>query len=254
MTRDEITRREALRRAAYVLGGTLSATTIAGVLAGCDRGAPAAGGGATTTAAKPWAPRTLTADQNEMVTVIAEHIIPRTDTPGARDARVNEFIDAMLTDYYPAEERTRVLAGLERVDARAQSAYKKRFLDITPEQQVAVLTAFDQAAYEKKGQEEKEPTPAVAAEKNPVTQTGGGEVTTGRGFPGGAVIASGAVSVDGKVDPEDVGQKSFFRNMKELTLVGYYTSEPGATQELHVMPMGVWRADIPLAQVGRAWA
>ena len=45
-----------------------------------------------------------------------------------------------------------------------------------------------------------------------------------------------------------------FRRLKAWTVVGYYTSEIGATQELHVRPLGVWKADIPLAEVGKAWA
>jgi hypothetical protein len=44
-----------------------------------------------------------------------------------------------------------------------------------------------------------------------------------------------------------------FRHMKELTVVGYYTSEIGATQELRQMPMGEYKADIPFSDVGRAW-
>ena len=53
---------------------------------------------------------------------------------------------------------------------------------------------------------------------------------------------------------EDVGPGSFFRTLKELVLVGYYTAEPGATRELRVNPMGSWRADIANGEVGSAWA
>jgi hypothetical protein len=43
--------------------------------------------------------------------------------------------------------------------------------------------------------------------------------------------------------------------MKELTLVGYYTSEPGATQELRHEPVpGRYQACVPLSEIGRAWA
>lgn len=45
-----------------------------------------------------------------------------------------------------------------------------------------------------------------------------------------------------------------FRRLKAWTVVGYYTSEIGATQELHVRPLGVWKADVPLAEVGKTWA
>ena len=47
----------------------------------------------------------------------------------------------------------------------------------------------------------------------------------------------------------------FFRSLKELTLVGYYTSEIGATRELHHAPVpGRYDGCVPLAQVGRTWA
>src|SRR5260370_40881950 len=90
---DVIDRREALRRAALVL---------AGVLAGCEaRRAPAAG----------WRPRGLSAHQAEMVATIAEHILPETDTPGARAVGVHPFIDAMVAESYTAQDRQRFLDG-----------------------------------------------------------------------------------------------------------------------------------------------
>lgn len=47
----------------------------------------------------------------------------------------------------------------------------------------------------------------------------------------------------------------FFHQLKELTLVGYYTSEIGATQELtYVVIPGRYDGDIPFAEVGRAYA
>src|SRR2546430_10190748 len=109
MTRTErseqetIDRREALRRAALVLGGVLSAPLAAGVLAGCEaRGAPEGS----------WRPRTLTPDQAELVATIAEQILPETDTPGARAVGVHRFIDALLAESYSAEQRERFVAGL----------------------------------------------------------------------------------------------------------------------------------------------
>jgi hypothetical protein len=46
----------------------------------------------------------------------------------------------------------------------------------------------------------------------------------------------------------------FFRRFKELTLLGYYTSEIGAAKELHVNPMGVYRGDLPYRTIGRSWS
>src|SRR3974390_1555283 len=57
-------------------------------------------------------PRTLNVHQFATVKVMAEMIIPRTDTPGAADVGVAEFIDLMLTDWYDEAERGRFLSGL----------------------------------------------------------------------------------------------------------------------------------------------
>src|SRR5687767_554297 len=103
---DLIGRREALRRAALLLGGVLSAPAIAGVLAGCD----------ARSTEGTW--RALTAEQADLVATIADHIIPETDTPGARAAGVAVFIDKMLAGHYGDEDRRRVLNGLADADAR----------------------------------------------------------------------------------------------------------------------------------------
>lgn len=169
-TPDFIDRREALRRTALVL---------AGILAGCE---------ARRTSAAAWRPRVLASEQAELVATIAEHILPETDTPGARAVGVHRFIDALVAESYGAEERQEFLAGLAALDGRA-------FLARTASDQLALLGELDRAG-----------------------------------------------------DP-------FFRSLKELTLIGYYTSEPGATRELHHAPVpGRYDGCVPLAQIGRTWA
>ena len=184
---DLIGRREALRRAAILLGSVLSAPAIAGVLAGCD--SRSAGDGA------------LTSDQRELVATIAEHIIPETDTPGARAAEVHVFIDKMLAGHYPAEERNRVLDGLEELDTTARRACGNPFIRCSADEQRATLGLLDQQAFAQRR------------------------------------------------DPH------WFRTIKELTVLGYYTSEVGATQELrHVAVPGRFEGCVPLEQIGRTWA
>jgi gluconate 2-dehydrogenase gamma chain len=174
----DIDRREALRRAALLLGGVLSAPLAAGVLAGCEaRGVPDG----------TWRPRALTPDQAELVATIAEQILPETDTPGARAVGVHRFIDALLAESYSAEQRERFVAALADLG--------RAFRTSRPDQQRALLERLDRDA------------------------------------------------------------APFFRTLKELTLVGYYTSEVGATRELHHVPVpGRYDGCVPLAQVGRTWA
>ena len=47
----------------------------------------------------------------------------------------------------------------------------------------------------------------------------------------------------------------FFDVLKDLTLIGYYTSEIGATQELRYLhAAGYYDGDVPLATIGRAYS
>ena len=117
-------RREALRRTALMMGGIISAPTIAGILNGC--------------AAKPsldWKPQFLSEDQASLVTQLAEIIIPKTDTPGAKDVGVPGFIDLMVKDVYSKEDQLKFLDGLKAFNEDAKKELGDTFLDLSPEKQ-----------------------------------------------------------------------------------------------------------------------
>ncbi len=87
--------------------------------------------------------RALTPQQTETVATIAELIIPKTDTPGARDAGVPAFIDVMLADWGDEEHRQTFTAGLGNVDERSRALFVKDFIACSPEQQTQILTDLD---------------------------------------------------------------------------------------------------------------
>ena len=137
--------------------------------------------------------RTLTTHQNAIVVAMIDLIIPGTDTPGAKAARVNEFMDVILTDWATAEESARFLAGLDDVDTQANALFGKSFLEASPAQQSAMLQALDDSVDWLHGPPSD---PAVS----------------GRDF--------------------NQLRGEFFRSFKLMTIHGYYTSEIGQTQEL----------------------
>jgi len=94
-------------------------------------------------AAGPWTPKVLSPAQNEAVIALAEIIIPKTETPGATDARVNEFIDGVLAEA-SEDNRKKFLDGLAWLDTHTTEAHGAPFTKLTHEQQVAVLTALSQ--------------------------------------------------------------------------------------------------------------
>ncbi len=139
--------------------------------------------------------RTLNPHQDAIVTAVAEMIIPATDTPGAKAARVNEFIDVILTDWYDDARKQRFLNGLADLDARCEKQFGRDFVACTPAQQTEMLTALDLE---------------VAAARESLSRR-----------------------VTQRLVEDEELEKHFFYMMKRLTLVGYYTSQVGAEQEAH---------------------
>src|SRR6476620_6749488 len=89
-----------------------------------------------------YALRTLTGHLNDTVVAMIDQIIPATNTPGANGARVNEFIDFILTGWALPEERTRFLDGLAAIDTESQQLFGKNFSEASPEQQLTQLRAL----------------------------------------------------------------------------------------------------------------
>lgn len=87
--------------------------------------------------------RALDPHANLTVVAAAERIIPATDTPGATDARVGEFIDRMLADWHSPDERRRLLEGLRELDDRARGRHGRDFVACAESEQLALLEAFD---------------------------------------------------------------------------------------------------------------
>ena len=160
-------------------------------------------------AAPGYTPQTLDPHQNATVIAMTDLIIPETDTPGAKGAKVNEFIDVILTGWATDAERKRFLEGLAGVDARSTELYGKPFVDSTPAQQESLLRAMDEQWI----REAYVPKPRETAYQKRDQQL----------------------------------QGNFFGVFKRLTLTGYYTSEIGFTQELKkVIIPGVYHGCTPL--------
>lgn len=87
--------------------------------------------------------RILNPHQHETAAAVAELIIPETDTPGARAARVGEFIDLMVAEWFTGEQRTRFLDGLADFDRRSQALNGRVFLDAGVSDQVRALSELE---------------------------------------------------------------------------------------------------------------
>lgn len=180
------------------MGGAISAPAMMGILKGCQ--------------AKPtidWKPVFLSSDQGVLVTQVAEIIIPKTDTPGAKDVGVPGFIDLILKDCYAKADQDDFLNGLKAFDDEAKKEHGDSFADLDAEQQMAFVKKVHDAA--------------IAAHQN----------TT------------------------PAPKRPFILTMKELTMLGFFTSEAGASQVLQYNPVpGSYKGCVPLSEAGngKMWA
>jgi hypothetical protein len=138
--RSGIGRRQAIRSLASGALATVASASWVESLTALARQQAHAHAATAIIAAQNWAPRTLTPPQNELVVALSELIIPATETPGAKAANVNRFVDQVLTDAEP-KVRASFVQGLTWIDARSRELFKaKDFLGASAEQQTTLLT------------------------------------------------------------------------------------------------------------------
>jgi len=182
-------RRDILRRAAWILGGAISAPAALAILQGCSaKDSPAAG---TTPALK-----FLKADQYLVIAEIAEIMLPKTETSGAKDVGVPAFIDVALDAIYDTESKDRFNTGYADF-TKAAGAGGKPFL----EQEPAARAAFVKTSLE--------------------------------------------TALSGDHDP-----KPFILMTRELALLGYFTTQPGITENMtyEAVPT-VYHGCVPVSQM-----
>ncbi len=122
-------RREALSRVALIMGGTVLGAEA--FLSGCTTGA---------TGLK------FSQDDISFLNEIAETILPATDTPGAKEAKVGEFMTVIVKDCYEAKDQTAFMAGMKKLNEASTKANGKTFMQVTAEQRHSLLVDLDKEA------------------------------------------------------------------------------------------------------------
>jgi Gluconate 2-dehydrogenase subunit 3 len=190
-------RRDALQRVALMMGGVVSAPTMVAILNGCK-----ASGDATTGAGF-----SLSKDYQTLISEIAEVIIPKTDTPGAKDAAVGPFIELMLKDCYTEAQQKHFVKGLDAVEVESKKL-GSNFVALSAENKIKVVATMRDLA--------KSENEVTAKAKEVDTESGLTKQNTSK-----------------KEEPP----VPFFNLMKELTVFGFFTSEPGSTKTLDFIPI-----------------
>ena len=164
----------------------------------------------------------FTVAQQSIITELADTIIPPTRTPGAKAAGVGPFIAMMIAECYPDKIQKIFIAGLKDLDRRAESKFSDSFANITPQQRTAVLQDV--------------------VNELKMSRASGAEKPKADG---------------GKKAPKASLKKNtnFFQLAKELTMLGYFTSEIGAKQALDYLPVpGKYIGCMEMKPGQKAWA
>lgn len=185
-------RREALSTTALLLGGTV------------------VGAGAFLSGCKPTPKKDglFSVDDISFLDEVGETILPTTaSSPGAKEAKIGEFMKIMVTDCYNEQEQKTFMEGIINLNEASQKKYSDDFMDLSATEKHDLLIAIDAEVKEFKKSKPKE-------------------------------------------SPEH-----YFTMMKQLTIWGYFSSEPGATKALrYVAVPGRFDGCIPYKKGDKAWA
>lgn len=133
-----LNRRAALRTMAAGVGAAASALWVSELAVLAEEQAIHAHLLAAAPQGGTWTPAVLSPQQFETVGTLVELIIPTTDTPGARAALVDRYVDGVLRTAAPST-RTRFLEGLSWIDSRSKVLFTQPFVGATSAQQTDLL-------------------------------------------------------------------------------------------------------------------
>jgi hypothetical protein len=226
-TRRGIHRREAIRRVGLMLGG-ISFVGGTALLTACERERPAAGASRIGE---------FTADDIAFLDEVADTMLPETSTPGAKAARTGAFMALMVTDTYEPKDQQVFREGMRKLNEASRQANNTDFMSATPQQRLALLETLDG--------EQKTYTDARDAARREQRPTAEEHLPDQRqeAAPGTPTT----ITADAPAH--------YFRMMKELALLGYFTSEIGYTQaQRYVESPGRFDPCVPYTPGEKAWA
>jgi hypothetical protein len=168
----------------------------------------------------------FTASNISLLDEIGETILPATSTPGAKAAQVGEFMKVFVTDCYTPESQEAFNKGIGELEAACNKMNGKSFMESTPEQRRNLLISLEKEAKDyNKVQEEKDK-------------------------PGYDDLKKQNKQYDFVASP-----RHYYTMMKQLTLLGFFTSKPGATGALRYVPVpGKYDGAFPYKKGDKAFA
>lgn len=166
----------------------------------------------------------LSASQIAVLDEVGETILPATNTPGAKAVKIGEFMNVFVTDCYRPEQQKTFTDGLANLDELSEKQFNKEFISLSPEQRNTVLMSLEPEAKEFNKQLDDREKSARGEARLALKEF--------KGAP-----------------------PHYYTLMKQLTLVGYFTSEIGNKEALRFLPIpGKYDGAYPYKKGDKAWA
>ena len=180
---------------------------------------------------------------------VADTILPTTPkSPGAKAAKAGAFMALMVTDTYDKKDRDVFTDGIKQLDDASKKMHDTGFMQATPAQRLALLTQVDKDAKTYMDAREKARGSAANVEK-------ANEQADKRLSDQRQENAPGAEGGTGAVAVTKDSPNHYFRMMKELAMLGYFTSEVGYTKAMrYVETPGRYDGCAPYTPGDPAWA
>jgi hypothetical protein len=159
-------------------------------------------------------------DDLAMLDEVGETILPKTNTPGAKDAKVGAFMATMVNDCYPAADQKVFHEGIKKLNDACRDMHNVSFMKATPEQRKSLLIKLDEEA-KKNAKERREYDEEQIKKEREEHEKGN------TGFE------------------REKRSAHYFSMMKQLTISGYFTSKEGRTGALRYTPVpGAYNGDL----------
>lgn len=123
-------RRTALKNTALLAGATVLLPSLATLLQSCQQ--------------QPrinWQPTFLSTAHAELLATLVNTILPKTETPGGLDVKVDMFMDLVFSQLYNEEGQKNIVADLTAFDEKCQTKFGNRFSELTAPQRQEILQA-----------------------------------------------------------------------------------------------------------------
>lgn len=196
-------RRELLKQIAILTGGVVVGGQV--FLTGCKSGAKTEVG--------------FTEANLALLDEVGETILPATKSPGAKAAKIGQFMKTIVNDCYDEKDQKIFNEGIGKLQDACEKETGKSFMECSAQERTDFLVKLDKEAKEnqkKKSDWEHKKREAEQKENQQKQQTDKGEK-----------------------DPiqDDEVHTHYFTMMKQLTLWGYFTSKEGVMGALRYVPV-----------------